>query len=404
MVIPSYWGRKSDVGWKEGDAVYDHPTPLDKEGTLLRAIQSTSILKDKDFKLVIIAVATAEDIENEVEEKVSAIIKSAPSNIGIEMLLFSHSHLKKAHQFLKSKGKEKHLDLLKLRGYSNIRNLCMFIPHILGSDIAVLIDDDEMFEDPRFISKAKDFICEKVKGKPVYAKGGFYLQADGDYHVEKQFHPWMEHWDQYKRMNQAFDEFIGTQPRIKETPFVFGGNMLIHRNLFTVIPFDPDARRGEDIDFLINVKMFGFSFVLDNQLSIKHLPPPKTHPTWMRLREDIYRFIYEREKIKNQKEVKGMTKVKPEDFDPYPGCFLREDLEEKVEKACNILSEDYLSKGDKQASQETKNTILLARTDAVPKFDPFQKLCDLQKRWQDMMEYTKRLEIKQGILESLERI
>jgi hypothetical protein len=36
MVIPSYWARESEIGWKEGDTIYDHPTPLDNEGTLLR--------------------------------------------------------------------------------------------------------------------------------------------------------------------------------------------------------------------------------------------------------------------------------------------------------------------------------------------------------------------------------
>ena len=48
MAIPSYWARESAVGWKEGDAIYDHPTPLDREGTLLGAIRSVNILKDKD--------------------------------------------------------------------------------------------------------------------------------------------------------------------------------------------------------------------------------------------------------------------------------------------------------------------------------------------------------------------
>ena len=62
MVIPSYWTRERAEGGKEGDIVYDHPTPLDSEGTLLRAIESTGILKDKDFQLVIIAVANAEEI------------------------------------------------------------------------------------------------------------------------------------------------------------------------------------------------------------------------------------------------------------------------------------------------------------------------------------------------------
>jgi hypothetical protein len=166
--------------------------------------------------------------------------------------------------------------------------------------------------------------------------------------------------------------------------------------------FDPQIPRGEDIDFLINAKMFGFPFFLDNQLSIKHLAPPKTHPVWMRLREDIYRFTYERTKIENQKKRGGVTKVHAEEFDPYPGCFLKADLEEKIEKSCKLLSEEYLAEGDKNGSEEALKNIELAKTEAVPKFDPFENLCDLQKRWQEMMEYTSKKEIGSAIKEIIE--
>ena len=62
--------------------------------------------------------------------------------------------------------------------------------------------------------------------------------------------------------------------------------MILHRELFECVPFDPLVTRGEDVDYLINSRMFGFSFFLDNTLSIKHLPQPKSHPQWKRLRED----------------------------------------------------------------------------------------------------------------------
>lgn len=29
MVIPTYWCRRTGEAWREGDAVYDHPTPVD---------------------------------------------------------------------------------------------------------------------------------------------------------------------------------------------------------------------------------------------------------------------------------------------------------------------------------------------------------------------------------------
>ncbi len=402
MVIPSYWARESDVGYKKGDAIYDHPTPLDSEGTLLRAIQSIKILKDKDFQLVIIAVATAEDIEPEVEKKVANIIKTASSITGVEVLLFGYSHLKQIHDVLISEGKNDYIELLQLRGYSNIRNLCLFVPHILGSELSVLIDDDEVFEDPEFMTKAKEHIGKNIKGEIVNAVAGYYLQVDGDYHIKKHFRPWRKYWDQYDRMNEAFDKIIGTKPRLKETPFVFGGNMVIHRNLFTFIPFDPNVPRGEDIDFLINSRMFGFHFFLDSKLSIMHLPPPRKHPIWMQLREDIKRFVYERAKIEHQKNLKGMTKVHPEDFDPYPGSFLKRDLEKKIEKSCKLLSEEYLAKGDREGSEEALNNIALVKNDAVLEYDPFKKLCELQKHWQELMEYTRKKEIRLSIRKIIE--
>jgi hypothetical protein len=397
MVIPSYWARESKTGWKDGDAIYDHPTPLDEEGTLQRAIQSIGALEDKDFRVVIIAIPTAADIESRVEEKVARIIES--SNQGVEVLLFGPSHLKQIHDLLVSENKEEYTYLLQLRGYSNVRNLCMFVPHVLDSEAAVLIDDDEVFEDPEFMTKARAFIGKDIEGKAINAVAGYYLQPDGDYHVKKPFRPWMQHWDQYARMNEAFDNIIGSEPRLKETPFVFGGNMVVHRDLFTVVPFDPDVPRGEDIDFLINARMFGHSFVLDNQLAIKHLPPPKSHPVWRSLREDLYRFIYERAKIETQKEIEGMTRVYPEEFDPYPGCFLKPDLEAKIENASKLLSEEYLAQGDSEASEEALKNTILARTDAVPKSDPFQKLCVLQKRWQELMSFTAQERIRSRISE-----
>jgi len=397
MVIPSYWARESKTGWKDGDAIYDHPTPLDEEGTLHRAIQSIGALEDKDFRVVIIAIPTAADIESRVEEKVAHIIES--SNPGVEVLLFGPSHLKQIHDLLVSENKKEYTYLLQLRGYSNVRNLCMFVPHVLDSEAAVLIDDDEVFEDPAFMAKARAFIGKDIEGKAINAVAGYYLQPDGDYHVKKPSRPWMQHWDQYARMNEAFDDIIGSEPRLKETPFVFGGNMVVHRDLFTVVPFDPDVPRGEDIDFLINARMFGHSFVLDNQLAIKHLPPPKSHPVWRSLREDLYRFIYERAKIETQKDIEGMTRVYPEEFDPYPGCFLKPDLETKIENASKLLSEEYLAQGDSEASEEALKNTVLARTDAVPNSDPFQKLCVLQKRWQELMSFTAQERIRSRISE-----
>ncbi|ABE51389.1 glycosyltransferase family 2 protein [Methanococcoides burtonii] len=349
MVIPSYWGRESSIGWLEGDAVYDHATPLDSEGTLGRAIESLVILEDTDFELVVLVAPNNMEIAEQVEQKVRDVIRSS-SNADVRVHMFGPSHLEKLHEVLKKDGMGEYCDLLSLTGYSNIRNMCLFVPHIMGSDVALLIDDDEVFEDPQFISKAKEFIGKYHEGRFINAVAGYYLQPNGDYHVEVPENPWTKYWDKNICMNEAFDEIIDTSPRLKETPFVFGGNMVIHRDLFMKVPFDPMVSRGEDIDYLINARMFGHSFLLDNELAIKHLPPAKSHPTWKRVREDIYRFVYERAKLMSQKETDGMIMLSAEDLSCYPGSFLGDDLEEKIGKSCRLLSEEYLSKGDSVGS------------------------------------------------------
>jgi len=396
MVIPTYWAKPSSVKLSVDEEIYDHPTPLDKQGTLACTLESIKILKNRDFQLIIIIALASDGIEQEAQEKVEDIVRSVSTEI--KTTIFGPIQLRRVHKILVADSRQDDVDLLSLKGYSNIRNLCLFLPHILGSDIAVMIDDDEIFEDADFPTKMLDFIGKEYNGKYVNAIAGYYLQADGDYHIKKTIDPWMKHWGQYEVMNKAFDLVIGNQPRLKETPFVFGGNMIIHRNLFSQVPFDPGITRGEDIDYLINAKMFGFSFFLDNKLSIKHLPPPKTHPVWQQLRQDIDRFIYEKAKIDNQKEIKGMIRIHAKDLDPYPGYFLKENLMERIQTTCELLSEQYRDLGDPQGSREALNNVSLAKAHIASSQNSFDSLCQLQQRWQKLMEFVKNKPIITSIV------
>ncbi len=399
MVIPSYWGRKKSEGRKDTDSVYDHPTSLDEEGTLGRALKSLSILKNKDFNLAILGVSTAQDIQEEVEARISSIVKdSAPE---VETIFFSYSHLARIHQHFTQHNKEKFIPLLQLNGYSNIRNLCLFTPHLLGSEVAVLIDDDEIFEDSLFMEKALEFIGKKHKGDDVLAVAGYYINPDNDFLINKDIPPWMTHWNKIDCMNRVFKEVIGQEPRLKETPFVFGGNAVIHRNLFMHVPFDPSITRGEDIDFLINARMFGFKFFLDNQLSIKHDAPPKPHPEWRKVREDIYRFVFEKKKLDTQEPLPDMKKIAAEDLGIYPGEFLGEDLDERIFRSNVMLALDYLSEGDNKEAMECIKNIHLASTTPPPESNPFQDLLQLQKSWENLMEHFSSEKVRREICAQL---
>lgn len=399
MIIPSYWTREKTGKVRKTDAVYDHPTPLDDEGTLARAIESISILNDKDFDLVIIAVSNAEDIEERVEERVAHIIGDSKADVTVR--LFSHSHLREIQRIMNDERGGRFVELLSLRGYSNIRNLCLFLPHLLESDIAVLIDDDEVFEDPFFMNKAREFIGRKIDNRFAGAVAGYYLQPDGGWRLRETQKSQKTSWDKVARMNEAFEKIIGTAPRLKETPFVFGGNMIVHRDIFTHIPFDPSISRGEDIDYLINMRMFGHTFFLDNSLSIKHLPPPKPHPAWKKLREDLYRFIRERTKLRTQEAVPGMFYVKAEELDPYPGAFLKDDLEKKIAEESTVLAAQYRTEGRESDAVEALKNIQIAQSEARTGENSFHRLIRTKELWEEMMDFTSTGNIRRKLLSIL---
>jgi CRP-like cAMP-binding protein len=380
MVIPTYWGRESDVGWQPGDVIYDHPTPLDQEGTLINAVRSLDILEDKDFSLVILACSAAEDLEKEVEERVCSLIRDTPPPV--ETFVISHSHLDSLHTEIVAQGMDDLADVLSLRGYSNIRNMCLFVPYILGAEIALLIDDDEYIDDPKFISKAREFIGGRFIGQTIDGVAGYYVNDKGSYYddVPEEIH-WMTYWDRFGSKREAFDKIIPGDPRLKRTPFAFGGCMVIHRSLFRSVPFDPNIPRGEDTDYVLNARMFGFDFFLDNQLYIQHRPPPKSHPTWQSFREDIFRLVYSKAKLDGQYPQTNMDLVTAEDFDPYPGEFLKDSLDDKILKSNLILALDYLSSDRVEDAKETIRNIWLAKTKAIPKYNPFQQYLEFQHRW-----------------------
>jgi hypothetical protein len=399
MVIPSYWGRKKKEGRQGSDTIYDHPTPLDEQGTLVRLLDSLSIIKNKNFQLVILGVATAPDIQEETETKIASIIKGHAKDV--ETHLFSYSHLSKLHQFLSQKKEEEMTSLLQLDGYSNVRNLCTFVPHLLGSEIAVLIDDDEIFEDPDFMDKAMEFIGQEKHGDRILAVAGYYINPDDDFLLNREILPWMTYWNKIDCMNRAFKEIIAEEPRLKVTSFAFGGNLVLHKDLFTRVPFDPKVPRGEDIDFLINARMFGFKTYLDNQLSIKHIAPPKTSPKWEQVREDITRFVFEKKKLEGQEGYPGLHPLHASELDPYPGEFLKDDLEEKIVRSNLMLALDYLAKGDTNGAMECLKNIYLTKTQADSEENPYYNLLRIQTDWEKMMDFFSSQKVAAEALEEI---
>lgn len=387
IVIPSYWSRSSAQPFNQSDAVYDHPTPLDVPGTLERALESISVLENRDFNVVVLACATAEDLEIQVEDKVQTMISRFKDRFPVAMLSHSFEAEIKA-RLAEQPGSGADLDasIVSLRGYSNIRNLCLIAAELAGSQVAVLFDDDQVYEDPGYLDKVFENIGSEHDGKFVGAIAGYYLREDGTYLLPPPADWWMAEWPMVPAMNAAFG-LIAKEPRLKPTPFVFGGNMVVHRDVFRKIAFDPNVRRGEDIDYLINCKFFDIDFLLDNELSIKHLPPPSHVPSWASFRENIYRFVYERSKIVAQVPVEGLRTVTLEELDPYPGACMRDNLGDLIYKTSVLIGLNALANNDKLGFNESMKNIHLAFYDAPPEHDPFKWYLQWREKWEALMGF-----------------
>lgn len=392
-MIPTYWGRSAAEPINLEDAVYDHPTPIDSEGTLGRALESIKILKNGNFNVVILAAATSPSLYSEVEDRVNCIIEPFKSSYPVICLSHSFESLLK-----KSYEDAGYADIISLTGYSNIRNMCLIAAELAGSEVAVLFDDDEVYEDPGYLDKVFENIGREVDGRRITAIAGYYLQPDGGYLVSPGDKWWFNEWPMVDSMNAAFS-IIGDGPRLQLTPFVFGGNMVIHRDVFRSIPFDPYVRRGEDIDYLTNCKFFNIDFYLDRELSIKHLPPEKSAPPWQHFRENIYRFIYARAKLRAQSPSVDMRRVELEELAPYPASCMGDDLEELIFKTSVLIGLFCQEKDDKMGFSESMRNLQLAKYDAEPAFDPYAYYMDYQERWAGFMESLSKDEINSRTLQ-----
>lgn len=385
LVFPMFWGRESSGIYEEGDHFYDHPTALDDEGTIPPLFESMKLLADRDFDVIAVAGASHPFIEREVETAARSLLQKHAAKAGVTVHFFCYSHLERLHAFFREIGKEDLSETIALVGYSPLRNACLVAAHILGREIAVSIDDDCVFNKSDYVSFVKDTMLTEFEGRPITALCGPYITAQDAIYLPPPAAPHTVYWNVIEIMNEAFRRFIVEAPGKKEVPFAIMGNIAVHRDFFTRCPLDPPLQRGEDSDWVMNAHILGERFIMDPEFVIKHCPPPRPHPAWRPMREDIYRFRYQQAKISGSRDGDGYHQLRRERYLPFPGGFYQDDFDLRVTNACQLLAMDYLIKGESENAKETLANIHHAHTLALPKTDPFKSYIDFQKRWEEMM-------------------
>ena len=332
IVIPTYISARRR---KEGSNVlttYDHTTSLTQSGEIKRCLES--LRKVINLGPIIILVASEPSIEVQAAEKVQAVVAGFPE---MDILVVAAPEHLLIQQRMEQLGLGRLNKEIGLAGYGAIRNLGLVVANALGHDAVVFIDDDEIIESPEFLHQAVYGLGKLTKkGIPILAKTGFYFNQDGKY-LAKSYNEW---YNRFWQQGKAFNEWITKAmqgPRLSRSNHVCGGCFILHKEAFKRLSFDSWIARGEDLDYLLNLRMYGSDIWFDNRWSLVHLPP-ETASEGTRFRQDIYRWLYEYRKMEYSRTQIDLLQVRPSSLEPYPGPFLESGIEKRIRITAHLRS------------------------------------------------------------------
>ena len=355
-------------------ANYDHTTNIGEVGELDRCLNSLEVVEN--LGLVIILVAADKSVEEKAVDKVKLTASAHPK---ISSLVIGAREAQLLRSRLEQLG---HGDISKkvvLKGYANIKNLGLILAKAFGFDGVVFLDDDVVIDDPDFMTKAVYGLGKLTKaGVPILVKTGYYLNANGSY-----LSSWEDKWyNKFWQQGSAFNEWISKAiagPRLTRSNHVCGGCLAIHKEAFSRVCFDPYITRGEDLDYMINLRMHGSDIWFDNKWVMIHLPP-KTPSEGNRFRQDIYRWLYEQAKLEFSWSQIDLRKVTAASLMPYPGPLLGKGLKNRI--AITALLRSF-GRPDKKAYRLAAK---VAKKDALKYAEQnCKKYFKIQSVWAKMM-------------------
>jgi glycosyltransferase involved in cell wall biosynthesis len=379
VVVPTFWTRRRGRTADRIVNIYDHPTPVDEDGTLpelLRSLESARF----DGKVAVLVAATEPSIEHDAEDRVRDILDEVP---GLDTLVFGPAELGSLHRRLEQLEFADMIPGITLTGYGAVRNVGLLVVAVLGCDVVVFLDDDVVITEADFFKCAMEGIgTRSPDGAPILAKTGYYVDKAGRHQMHEDPH-WADmFWRQSELFNQAL-AIVDAPPRLRRSTVAFGGCLALHRNMFSNVSFDPWVVRGEDMDYVINARMHGADVFLDGEWKVIHNPPSAPSEA-LALRQDIYRFIYEHRKLEFAKSQVDLRQVTAESMRPYPGEFVSSAIlwRSEVTALLHVL-----------AGREASEYMKVARVAHKDASDYARKHCDdyfaFQRRWPLLMESVK---------------
>ncbi len=326
IVIPTYWSSNPVCGLPGESDCYDHTTQI---GTSTPELDSCleSLLQVKGLGRVILLLVCPAHDEPAARAEVEAIMARYPS---IDTILIDDAFAHELQNTVEEAGIDLMGETVSLRGYGAIRNMGLAVCAILGHDVAVFLDDDEVVTEPDFLIKAVYGLGHMTRREiPILAKSGFFYDRRNSYRAPARESKWYDKfWAKREEFNEYMDEKM-RGPRISRANVANGGIMSIHAEAFMRIAFDPWITRGEDQDIVFNFRLYGLDFWFDNKWHVKHLPPP-IKSSAPRFLQDVYRWLYQFRKLEFANAKIDLNQVTPRALMPYPGNWMLPNIKQRI--------------------------------------------------------------------------
>lgn len=140
-VVPTYWGPVRDYELGKPSLAYDHPSPIDSQGTLPWLLKSLARNTGPKFRMYLVVAPTEPELGDIAEAHVQGIAARSAGTMSVEVIG------PRALEALRAVfGKGSGGDFLSLRGYGNVRNLGLAMGLLAGAEAIAFLDDDEVVE------------------------------------------------------------------------------------------------------------------------------------------------------------------------------------------------------------------------------------------------------------------
>ncbi len=328
IVIPSYWTESAQPGGLGERGAYDYATPITKPMPELETCLS-SLEQVRGVLRVIVLVVAPPECEESARARVNSICRSHPNLNTLVIGQREAAHITQAVGRLVPNVVG---ETVALRGYGAIKNMGLAAACVFGHDVVVFMDDDETV-------LSEDFLIKGVYGLgaltrqnlKICAKSGYFVDEDGSPYANPS-HEWTEHyWSKAADFNKVMRRAMeGT--RITRSNHMCGGCCAIHAEAFTKVPFDPYITRGEDLDYVLDLRANGFDVWFDNEWSVRMVKPEDMASEPSQFMQDVHRWLYEYRKLDAMNARRNLRTITPESLMPYPAPWLSEGVRERVFK------------------------------------------------------------------------